>query len=159
MTPRYRRILIATDFSAGSRTATRHVVRLFPTRSAIEIHLVHVLEPLHSSPPPPLWEDYQKARERHARRRLVHIAAGLRQQLGAAANISVHVPKGTAYDAICRVASRLRVDLLILGTHGRTGLPHFLLGSVAERVVRHAGRPVLVVPARTHGGRQRQATR
>jgi nucleotide-binding universal stress UspA family protein len=63
------------------------------------------------------------------------------------------------------LATRLHVDLIVMGTHGRTGVPRVLLGSVAEEVVRHAGLPVLVVPmfrrpaktaevvaARTEGG-------
>ena len=48
------------------------------------------------------------------------------------------------------LASRLRVNLIVMGTHGRTGLPRVLLGSVAEEVVRHATLPVLVVPMFRH---------
>jgi len=55
------------------------------------------------------------------------------------------VEEGEAADAICRVADRLRVDVIIVGSHGRTGLGRLLLGSVSEHVVRHAPCPVLVV--------------
>jgi nucleotide-binding universal stress UspA family protein len=51
---------------------------------------------------------------------------------------------------ICRVAEQEQVDLIIMGSHGRTGLGQVLLGSVAERVVRHAPCPVLVVGKKTH---------
>jgi nucleotide-binding universal stress UspA family protein len=52
---------------------------------------------------------------------------------------------GSPVDEIVRFASEEPVDLIVIGTHGRTGLKHLLLGSVAERVVRHSGVPVLTV--------------
>lgn len=51
---------------------------------------------------------------------------------------------GDPFSVICRVAEEDQVDLIVLGSHGRTGLSHVFLGSVAERVVRHAPCPVLV---------------
>ncbi len=51
---------------------------------------------------------------------------------------------GDPFAVICRAAEDERVDLIVMGSHGRTGLSHVLLGSVAERVVRHAPCPVLV---------------
>jgi nucleotide-binding universal stress UspA family protein len=56
--------------------------------------------------------------------------------------------EGPPAAAIVRAASRKRADLLILGTHGRTGVRRMLIGSVAERVVRTAGCPVLTVRPR-----------
>ena len=55
---------------------------------------------------------------------------------------------GLAVDEICAAAGDPEVDLIVTSTHGRTGLKHALIGSVAEHVVRYAGRPVLVVPSR-----------
>jgi nucleotide-binding universal stress UspA family protein len=55
---------------------------------------------------------------------------------------------GRAQDVIVEVAQSRGVDLIVMGTHGRTGVRHLLLGSVAERVVRAAPCPVLVVPVR-----------
>jgi nucleotide-binding universal stress UspA family protein len=56
-----------------------------------------------------------------------------------------HIATGDPADAIVRYATELGVDLIVMGTHGRTGLQHVLLGSVAEKVVRHAPCPVLTV--------------
>jgi nucleotide-binding universal stress UspA family protein len=54
---------------------------------------------------------------------------------------------GFCPDGICRAAEEQRIDLIIMSTHGRTGLKHVLIGSVAERVLRHAPCAVLVVPS------------
>jgi nucleotide-binding universal stress UspA family protein len=58
------------------------------------------------------------------------------------------VEVGDAAPAICRVAERLGVDVIVVGSHGRTGLARIFLGSVSEHVVRHAPCPVLVIPNR-----------
>jgi len=55
------------------------------------------------------------------------------------------VGQGRAFDVITRVASQKRIDLIVLTTHGHTGLDRVLLGSTAERVVRHAACPVFVI--------------
>lgn len=55
------------------------------------------------------------------------------------------VRNGVAYCEITEAAKSLKVDLIVISTHGNTGLKHLMLGSTAERVVRHAGCPVLVV--------------
>ena len=54
---------------------------------------------------------------------------------------------GFCPDGLCRAAEEQRIDLIIMSTHGRTGLKHVLIGSVAERVLRHAPCAVLVVPS------------
>jgi nucleotide-binding universal stress UspA family protein len=59
------------------------------------------------------------------------------------------VEVGDAAAAICQVAERLGVDVVVVGSHGRTGLARILLGSVSEHVVRHAPCPVLVIPNRS----------
>jgi universal stress protein A len=55
------------------------------------------------------------------------------------------VTDGNPADAIVRMAEELDVDLIVMATHGRTGVPHIVLGSVAEKVVRHAPCPVLTI--------------
>lgn len=58
---------------------------------------------------------------------------------------TIRVSLGEPFNDICRIAEEEQIDLIVMGTHGRTGLSHALLGSVAERVVRYAPCPVLVV--------------
>jgi glycine betaine transporter len=144
---RIRKVLVATDFSAGSRAALRAVEKLSSNGNRIDLHLVHVLEPFHfSAPPPPLLVEYDVGREREARRLLDRFAARIRRRLGAGVRVKEHVVLGAAATAICRLGAKIAPDLIIVGTHGRTGVKHALLGSVAERVVRLAKRPVLTVP-------------
>src|SRR4029453_11822165 len=59
--------------------------------------------------------------------------------------IDAHVAIGEPFNEICRMGEQENASLIVIGSHGRTGLSHVLLGSVAERVVRHAPCPVLVV--------------
>ena len=100
----------------------------------------------------------QYARALHARLHLLHIFTAeeidvTRLLTDAAAEAAPDVPvtvAGTGGDPaeeILRYATRLAIDLIVVGTHGRTGVSRVLLGSVAERVVRGARCPVLVVPA------------
>ena len=149
----YRRLLVATDFSEGSRAALEALERLVPRQTAVRIDLVHVLEPLPFLVPPAPVIGIERARTLGAQRRLERLASRLRQRLGAAARVETRVLEGPPHDEICRLAAARAVDLVVLGTHGRTGLRHTLAGSVAERVVRHAGRPVLTIPIRQRRAR------
>lgn len=58
------------------------------------------------------------------------------------------MPEGKPKEDIIKTAQSWEADLIVLGTHGRTGLKHLLMGSIAEHVVRHSGIPVMVVPSR-----------
>ena len=69
--------------------------------------------------------------------------------------VTTRIAEGVPYLEIARLAREDRFDLIVIGTHGRTGIRHLLLGSVAERVVRTAGCPVLTVRG---GGTQPEAT-
>lgn len=58
------------------------------------------------------------------------------------------MPEGKPKEDIIKTAQSWEADLIVLGTHGRTGLKHLLMGSIAEHVVRHSDIPVMVVPSR-----------
>lgn len=62
--------------------------------------------------------------------------------------ISTFVEKGNPFESILRIADEWKADTIVLGTHGRTGLSHLLLGSVAEKVVRHSKIPLFIIPNR-----------
>lgn len=64
------------------------------------------------------------------------------------AQVRPFVEEGTPYISILRIAEEWGAGMLVIGTHGRTGLTHLLLGSVSEKIVRHSKVPVLVIPAK-----------
>jgi nucleotide-binding universal stress UspA family protein len=57
------------------------------------------------------------------------------------------VEQGNPSDVILRVAEEWEADMIVLGTHGRTGLSHLLMGSVAEKIIRHSTKPLFIVPS------------
>ena len=62
--------------------------------------------------------------------------------------VSAFVEEGKPFEMILKVAGEWQADLIVVGTHGRTGLSHLLMGSVAESVIRHSTKPLFVVPTK-----------
>jgi nucleotide-binding universal stress UspA family protein len=58
------------------------------------------------------------------------------------------IEEGKPYEGILKVADEWNADLIILGTHGRTGISHLLMGSVAEKVIRHSTKPLFIIPSK-----------
>ncbi|MFZ5863827.1 MAG: universal stress protein [Nitrospirota bacterium] len=148
-----QRILVAADFSACSRAAVDYAVA-FAERVGAEVEIVHVFErPVyfdvgvsHSLQLQHNVEQWIGEMRQEATRQLDALAREIRSRIpGARATMR----EGTAVDEILKAAQGSSADLIIIGTHGRTGLPHVLLGSVAERVVRGAACPVLTIRPRT----------
>ena len=147
--PRLRRILHATDFSTASTAAFRMALGL-ARRSGATLLLFHVLTPpspfvASTGPRPASYLELLTAARRDARRRLV---ATLARARAAGARARVKLVEGGAAERILSVGRRWRPDVIVIGTHGRSGIRHFLMGSVAEHVVRRAARPVLTVRGR-----------
>jgi nucleotide-binding universal stress UspA family protein len=147
---RLRRIMHASDFSPASRGAFRQAVGLARTNDA-ELLLVHVVEMVM-----PWVEDSYVSRQTYdrfvtsARTEAARRLDGLvRKAKAAGVRATAQLVEGGPRDAIPRAAKRGQADLLVLGTHGRTGLGKILLGSVAERVVTTAPCPVLTVRGRS----------
>jgi nucleotide-binding universal stress UspA family protein len=146
-----RRILVPTDFSKSSQNALRYAAA-FAEKFSAELYLLHVVQDLALfipeavmvAPPvaPPL--DQFRAAARTALERVIHDFA--------LPGITIHpeVVEGFPFDEIVRFAQQKTIDLIVMGTHGHTGLMHLLLGSVAEKVVRRAPCPVLTVRIPEH---------
>jgi universal stress protein A len=142
-----KNILVATDFSAPSGAALAYGRELARTHGA-RLHALHVLEDLAARyptelgfPPPSVVEQVEMA----ARRDLEAVLNDEdRRQLAAVAEV---VTDANIVHAICAYAKSHSIDLIVTGTHGRGAVKHFLIGSVAERVVRTAPCPVLTVRA------------
>jgi universal stress protein A len=143
-----KRIIVATDFSALSDEAIETGVALAHESGAI-LDLVHVATEIAYAVPPPMdvlsVPVDMPAVVRAASTRLAAEETRVRG-LGVVCEGNVLV--GRAETEIVDHADKTHSDLIVLGTHGRRGLGHVLLGSVAEKVVQHAHCPVLTVPQR-----------
>jgi len=139
-----KKILVPTDFSEGSGKAV-HFATAIALEHGASIELMHAFE----IPSVAFLEGSMIATPA-----MVADISGLAQkQLDVAADqireagveVSAHLLQGVAYTEITRAAQDLGCDLVVMSTHGRTGLRHALIGSVAERVVRTAPIPVLTL--------------
>ncbi|MDQ3414259.1 MAG: universal stress protein [Verrucomicrobiota bacterium] len=133
-------ILVPIDFSAGSLFAIQWA-KFLAQRTKANIHLVNVHDfgyPVARALTPPVIGSETEIKE-HLHRDLQVLA--LSQKLPHA---SLQIRVGRPHSQICELASEIQADLIVLSTHGRTGWERALLGSTAERVIRHAPCPVLV---------------
>jgi universal stress protein A len=138
-------ILAPTDFSEFSRQAIDYAFELAQTFGA-KLLLLHVIElpayPIEGFVPPSIGTTLSEDLERQA-------SLDLAQVLPKAQDTKVEVIRlvvvGTPYRKIVEVAEEEKLDLIVMATHGRTGLSHLVMGSVAERVVRTAPCPVLTI--------------
>jgi nucleotide-binding universal stress UspA family protein len=153
------RILVATDFSDSSKEALDHAIFLAKPLKA-DIYLLHAFEPHYyhqdvmrrMGPEVHEWMDRIKEGER---KRL----ADLEKEVGKSkVKIRTIFKEGKAFREILKVADEISADLIVLGTHGRTGLDHLMLGSVAERVARMAPCPVFIVREKTGKSEKKKTT-
>jgi nucleotide-binding universal stress UspA family protein len=147
MAPLIHRILVPTDFSEHSQRATEYALSL-AERMGASVDFLHVWEPpAHMEPetlilvPGDLGTPLEVAGLAQAGR-LLHAWAGRYQT--SPVPVSVHLERGPAADTIVRFAEG-GYDLVVMGTHGRTGLARLFMGSVAQKVAARASCPVLTV--------------
>lgn len=150
MAPTVNRILVPTDFSETADTALAYAKDL-ATRMGASLHLLHVYtDPyavaayapeVYAPVPADLRE---RAREEVRERLHERLDANEEQRFRG----SCGVVRGLVAPQIVDYAANQDIDLIVMGTHGRRGVAHLLLGSVAEHVVRTAGCPVLTVRAK-----------
>lgn len=140
-----RKILVPSDFSDYSVTAFEWAQE-FAAKWDAQVLVLHVFS---TTPPVPTMEGMSINLAQFEADLRADIDTRLKQFTAnpsiAPKQIQTKVVVGSAFHEICQVAEQDQIDLIIMGSHGRTGLQHVLLGSVAERVVRHASCPVLVV--------------
>ena len=141
-------VVVGTDFSDGADRALTVAIR-FAKLMGAAIDLVHVYPLLTASlassvpgvfPVPPPGPDVLD----EIKRRLDEVSLTVRE---AGLECRTANPEGSPADEVIAYADRVGAELIVVGTHGRTGLRRVLVGSVAERVLRKTHRPVLVVPS------------
>ena len=144
-----KKILVPIDFSDCSKKALQYALALAQEHSAT-LTLLYVV----TTPPYGVGEfgnvDYaflEGEMRESGEKRLATFIAG---EVGDKAPAEPAIRTGSAPNEIVDLARTISADLIVISTHGHTGLKHVLLGSVAEHVVRHAPCPVLVVREREH---------
>ncbi len=143
---RFRRILHPTDFSRASGAAFARAMALAKADRA-ELLVVHVLTPAlpmvgDGYVSPKVYEEMEASARAAGKKHLDRLVAKAKRAGVRARGVLL---EGVPHERIVRAARAQRADLVVMGTHGRTGLARFFLGSVAERVVAMAGCPVLTV--------------
>ena len=144
------RILFPTDFSECSLEAGKYAFAL-ADRLGAELHALHVIEAIAPTMPESIQEivtfpdDYLNSARERAKKAL---AAALPNDHAGGKKVVQALRVGAPRAEILEYAKEHAVDLIVMGTYGRTGLSRVLVGSVAEHVVRHASCPVLSVPPR-----------
>jgi nucleotide-binding universal stress UspA family protein len=140
-----KRIMVATDFSEGSDAAMERAFELARTLGA-SLDIVHVLDTALLAAPAALGA--MPLVEPEALMSEIDTALSARVEMAHKAGL---VCQSDALDGfppkeIVRHAQKTGADLIVVGTHGRTGVAHAIMGSVAERVVQRSSCPVLVIP-------------
>ena len=144
---RLRRVLHATDFSRASQRAFAKALEMAEQNKA-ELVLLHVLTPIANYvigdhyTDPSLYARLEETAEHEAETGLAKLVQRARN---ARVKVKRMLARGTTHEQILRAARRCQADLIVIGTHGRTGLSKLLMGSVAGRVISAASCPVLTV--------------
>ena len=150
---RIRSVLVPIDFSEPSEKALDYAVSLAKQFGA-KLTLLSVIEPF-PTPDfayyPLVMENDKMVAETKKRLEQVPVKAGVKKELIE----KTLVRNGVPFKEITAAARSLKVDLIVISTHGYSGLAHVFMGSTAERVVRHAECPVLVVRGRPEKSNER----
>jgi nucleotide-binding universal stress UspA family protein len=139
----YQHILLPTDGSEGLAAAAAHVGAV-AERFDATVHVLSVadtrnrFESPSSGLSPEVWDEAEHERAEAA-------VADAVDALPDGVAVETHVAEGVPKTAILDAIDDLPVDLVVMGTHGRTGIDHYLIGSVAEKVVRKSPVPVMTV--------------
>lgn len=153
MIPTIRKVMVTTDFSDLGNGAIPHAYSLLADREGTVI-LCHILEP--PALPNPLYAHYSPGgafspedRER-LRQGLLQaleqlVPSEVRKSGRVVTEVRVMETQAPVAEAICQEAKVLGVDIIVIASHGHSGVARLFLGSVAERVLRLADRPVLIV--------------
>ena len=152
MSTSIKKILCPTDFSENSEHALKYALAL-ATLSQADLQLFHVVEPITYPQSTEFFEPVLDEVEL-----MMKMETAFQQQLeDQVTTLKAKYPKikgklvtGNTFLEIIQAARDDDVDMIVMGTHGRTGLAHVLIGSVAERVVREAPCPVLTVKHPEH---------
>ena len=148
--PKYKKVLFCTDFSKNSDCAFDYAFGIAKRDEGI-LYILHVI---------PLTPQQYDLKRHLTKKRLEEITAILREDREKMFNdkylkhikekikVKIVTESGREDDKILKFAQKEKVDILVIGTHGRTGIEHVVLGSVAEKIIRRSTIPVFVIPCK-----------
>lgn len=141
-----RRVLHPSDFSSASAAAFKAALEMAKTNDA-ELMLVHVLTPVapivgEGYVSPKTYEEIEQSARAHGQKQLDGLIDKAKK---AGVRATGTLLQGMPHDQVVRAAKSKHADVIVMGTHGRSGIAKLFLGSVAERVVATAPCPVLTV--------------
>lgn len=146
-----QKILVPTDFSTCSTQAVEHAAALAGALGAT-VHLLHVCADPHLGPLPDaahgmeaVYDSWTKVLEARRAAAAEKLKAEIAAQAGSGVEFTFALADGHPAETTLETAQEGGYDLVVMGTHGHTGLKHVFLGSVAERIVRLSSVPVLTV--------------
>ncbi len=143
-TPGFDKLLVASDGSEFSKAAVREAITIASACSST-LYVLHVVE---SGVEVELWDTMAAERlEKHMRKHLEGIQAKASKQ-GVTCELIMHLGD-KPYQLIVSEAKKHKVSMIILGSHGRSGLPRLMMGSTVSRVIGHAPCRVMVVPLKS----------
>ena len=135
-----KKVLVLTDGSQNSRSALRYAVEICRNFEA-SLHLLSVIEDMPAYATLEVGSEFMLKIQETIRSEIVS-CSGYCETSGIACDGEIR--HGVPYEEIINYAKEIDVDLIVMATHGHTGLSHILLGSVAEKVMRHAPCPVMI---------------
>jgi universal stress protein A len=146
-----KKILVPTDFSEFSKHSVNYAYQ-FAKRFDAELHLLNVVEdiyPIVPEPgtPAPISGEYLSGLKESSERMIQQFPT---EDWASDLSVVRSVISGTPFLEIIRYARTEKIDMIVIGTHGRSGLIHALMGSVVEKVVRKSPCPVLTVRPEGH---------
>ena len=143
----YKKMLVPLDMSSFAECVLDHVREIATARSIPEVDLLIVVEPVPASAVPYFDSVRAKEIESSAREAAAEYLSTVWQKLGlTASDVMTFVVSGRPTDAILDFIGKNGVDLVVMSSHGRSGVSKWLLGNTVERVLQHSGAPVFLVP-------------
>lgn len=149
--PKYKKVLFCTDFSENSDLAFSYAFGI-SRRDGGALYIMHVM-PYPNNYPHYIegylsseeWEKVEKASREAIDKSFEYMYLS---KIKDKSSVFVITRSGREDEEVIGFAKEEKIDIIVVGTHGRTGIKHALLGSVAERIIRQSSVPVLVVPGR-----------
>jgi nucleotide-binding universal stress UspA family protein len=151
-TKSFHKLLVPTDFSEVSLSALDYL-QSFNTFKKVTVYLLHIIENAPMVAFPAVELDSEIVMRNAEEDAVADIDGIIKDRVHGLENVVPVIRRGIPYVEITQFAKTANVDLIVMATHGRTGVTHAIMGSVAEKVIRYSSVPVLTVkpPEMDHG--------